>query len=268
MTQWTWDVTLYEGSATYYAEGRMPYSTEVAAAIREHTRGTRLLDVGCGPGALTLPLAPLYAEVVGVDPDPGMLAEAARRSTVDNVTWRQSRAEELPADLGWFDVVTFAQSFHWMDRALVAERMRGHLKPDGYWVHVGATTHQGVPGDDPLRWPRPPWDAVTELVVEYLGTTRRAGQGVLISGETPGGEEDIMRAAGYQRPTRIDVGGGEVVERSVDEIVAAVFSLSSSAPHLFGDQISDFERDLRALLGPGPFAERRREIGLVIWRPR
>jgi len=267
MTQWTWDVSLYEGSATYYSAGRMPYSPEVARAIREHTRGGRLLDVGCGPGSLTLRLAPLYTEVVGVDPDPGMLAEAARRSTVDNVTWRRARAEELPPDLGVFDVVTFAQSFHWMNQPLVAERIRDHLTPDGYWVHVGATTHQGVPGDDPLPWPRPRWDAIQALVVAYLGTTRRAGQGVLSSGETPRGEEDVMRAAGYRGPTRIDVGGGEVIERSTDEIVASMFSLSSSAPHLFGDRISDFETDLRALLGPGPFAERCREIALVIWRP-
>jgi SAM-dependent methyltransferase len=268
MTQWTWDVTLYQGSATYYPEGRMPYSAELARTIREQTGGGRLLDVGCGPGSLTLLLAPLFTEVVGVDPDPGMLAEAARRSTVDNVTWRLTRAEELPADLGVFDVVTFAQSFHWMDRPLVAERVRDLLKPDGYWVHIGATTHQGVPGDDRLPLPRPPWDAIKALVAEYLGSTRRAGQGVLSSGETPGGEEDIMRAAGYKGPTRIDVGGGEVVERSTDEIVASVFSLSGSAPHLFGDRISDFEADLRALLGPGPFAERCREIALVIWRPR
>jgi hypothetical protein len=266
MTQWTWDVSLYEGSATYYSEGRMPYSDAVARAIREHTRDGRLLDVGCGPGSLTLRLAPLYAEVVGVDADPGMLAEAARRSTVDNVTWRPARAEELPADLGVFDVVTFAQSFHWMDRMLVAERVRGFLKPDGYWVHIGATTHQGVPGDDALPWVRPPWDAIQALVVEYLGTTRRAGQGVLPTGDTPGGEEDIMRAAGYQGPTRIDIGGGEVVERTTDEIVASVFSLSSSAPHLFGERLAGFEADLRALLGSGPFAERRREIALVIWR--
>jgi len=91
---------------------------------------------------------------------------------------------------------------------------------------------------------------------------------VLPGVDTPGGEEDVMRAAGYRGPTRFDVGGGEVVERSADEVVAAVFSLSGSAPHLFGDRVADFEADLRALLGPGPFAERRREIALVIWRPR
>jgi SAM-dependent methyltransferase len=270
MTSWTWDVTLYEGSAAYYSDGRMAYPARLAEVIREQTSGDRiggrLLDVGCGPGSLTLLLAPHFTEVVGVDADPGMIAEARGRTTVDNVTWRQVRAEELPADLGSFDVVTFAQSFHWMDQPLVAERVHGMLNPGGFWVHVFATTHQGVPGDDPLPRPRPPWDAVEALVAEYLGPVRRAGQGALASPKS--GEEEVMRAAGYLGPARVEVGGGEIVERTVDEIVASVFSLSGSAPHLFGDRLADFEAELRALLANGPYAERRREIGLVIWRPR
>jgi hypothetical protein len=80
-----------------------------------------------------------------------------------------------------------------------------------------------------------------------------------------------MRAAGFTGPERIDVARGEVVTRSRDEIVAAVFSLSGSTPHLLGAQVAAFERDLRALLAEssptGTFAERTREIALVIWRP-
>jgi hypothetical protein len=80
-----------------------------------------------------------------------------------------------------------------------------------------------------------------------------------------------MRAAGYRGPVSLTVGGGTVLERTEDEIVASVFSLSSAAPHLFGDRLNDFERDLRALLRQGSptgqFAERTRETVLVIWRP-
>jgi hypothetical protein len=59
--------------------------------------------------------------------------------------------------------------------------------------------------------------------------------------------------------------GGGVVTRTVDEIVAATFSLSYAAPGRFGDRRSAFEADLRALLGDGPLCERRRVIGLDIW---
>ena len=54
--------------------------------------------------------------------------------------------------------------------------------------------------------------------------------------------------------------------------MAAVFSLSSAAPHLFGARQADFEADLRALLRraspAGRFSEQMREVALDIWRPR
>lgn len=77
--------------------------------------------------------------------------------------------------------------------------------------------------------------------------------------------------AGYTGSTRIEVGGGQVVDRGIDEIVSAVFSLSGSAPHLFADQLPTFEADLRRLLKSaspsGRFSERTREIAVLIWRP-
>ena len=80
-----------------------------------------------------------------------------------------------------------------------------------------------------------------------------------------------MRGAGYVGPERVHVGGGEVVERSTAEVIAAVFSLSSAAPHLFGDRPANFERDLRSLLHrtspDGRFCEVTREVTLSIWRP-
>lgn len=108
------------------------------------------------------------------------------------------------------------------------------------------------------------------MVTAYLGEVRRAGQGLLPSG-TRGGEEDVLREAGYRGPRRLEIVRGEVVERSADEVAAAVFSLSSSAPHLFGDRLAEFDDDLRSLLRSaspaGVFAERLRDVGVVIWRP-
>ena len=61
------------------------------------------------------------------------------------------------------------------------------------------------------------------------------------------------------------------MDRGIDEIVSAVFSLSSSAPHLFGGRLPAFQADLRDLLlrtSPGGrFSERTRKIAVVVWRP-
>ena len=80
-----------------------------------------------------------------------------------------------------------------------------------------------------------------------------------------------MRAAGSRGPDHVEVGGGTVAARTADEVVASVFSLSSSTPHLFGARVAEFEGELRSLLGDASptvrFAERTREIMLVIWRP-
>jgi SAM-dependent methyltransferase len=266
---WTWDPSLYAGSAGYYAAGRVDYPPTLVTALVEDLSldGTgRLLDVGCGPGSITLLLAPYVAQAVGVDADAEMLAEAARLARqrgVTNVRWRHLRAEQLPADLAPVRLVTLAQSFHWMDRPRVATVLRGLLEPGGALVHVSATTHEGANPDDDA----PPWRAVDDLIAEYLGPRRRAGQGVRPPG--PNDENEIYAAAGFDGPRPIIVPAWPV-ERGIDQIVASVHSLSYAAPHLFGGRLDAFDQDLRALLrnstSTGVFRETMPPIRLDIWR--
>ena len=274
---WRWDETLYAGSAAHYRLGRLPYPIAVADALARAVGldGTqRLLDVGCGPGSLTLLLASRVGTAVGVDADREMIAvasEEAARAGIGNVEWVHLRAEDLPAGLGPFDLVTFAQSFHWMDRRSVAAAVHGMLTSGGACVHVHATTHRGDQSSDRLAHPRPPYAEIDALVRGYLGPVRRAGQGRLPDG-TPGDEAEIFRQAGFAGPTRLEPDTAQVVTRSEDEIVASTFSLSSAAPHLFGARLPAFERDLRRLLRgvspAGRFAERTRNVALDVWRPR
>ncbi len=243
----------------------------IAAAVGLGGR-ERAVDVGCGPGSLTLLLARFVDQIVGIDADAQMIEQAisvAQREKVANVSWRRMRGEDLPADLGPVDLVTFAQSFHWMERLQVAQIVREMLLPRGHCVHVHATTHRGDLSVDPLPRPRPPYEEIDDLVNSYLGGERRAGRSSLPHG-TPQGEDEVFRQAGFDGPSRFELRQGEVIERSIEEIVAATLSLSSSTPHLFGTGLLDFEAELRALLESasdhGRFCERRRDIAFDLWR--
>jgi hypothetical protein len=134
---WEWDETLYAQSAGFYVAGRLAYPKQMAAQIVSAVglgADSRALDVGCGPGSLTLLLAPLVDQIVGIDADAGMIAEvrlAARRAGIGNVAWRRLRGEQLPAGLGDFDLATFAQSLHWMKRVEVLGLVRTMLREGG-----------------------------------------------------------------------------------------------------------------------------------------
>src|SRR4051794_33840746 len=65
--------------------------------------GTRVLDVGTGPGDLAAAAAARGARVTGVDLAPGMLKEARRRHP--DVEFVRADAERLPFADGEFDAV-------------------------------------------------------------------------------------------------------------------------------------------------------------------
>jgi hypothetical protein len=155
-----------------------------------------------------------------------------------------SRAEELPAGLGTFRVVTFAASFHWMDRPLVAATVREMLEPNGVVVHVDNRHQDNLLPDDALA--APPRERIAELRREYLGADRRAGQS--IRNTSPDDEAAVFRGAGFAGPEVVVVPDGRTIVRSTDEMVAETFSMSSTAPHLFGDRLLLFEADLRQVL--------------------
>ena len=77
--------------------------------------GTAALAPGRVPGSLTLMLGRHVEQIVGIDADPEMIKEAiaaVQRGGMVNVSWGQMRGEDLPADLGRVDLVTFVRSFY------------------------------------------------------------------------------------------------------------------------------------------------------------
>lgn len=80
----------------------------------------------------------------------------------------------------------------------------------------------------------------------------------------------MFQQAGFLPAETVTVPDRRAVEQTVDDVVARVFSTSSTAPHLFGDRQADFERDMREILRQaspaGRFAVRLPDNILRIWR--
>jgi SAM-dependent methyltransferase len=248
----SYDPTIYQGAAAHYRYGRPPYSAQFELALTDELGldGTgRLLDGGCGPGILTVRLAHLFEEAVGLDPDPEMLAEgqrAAQQQRITNIRWVRALAEDLPAAApGPYRLVTFGQSFQWTDEPRVAEVVYDMLEPGGVLaliVHtVPGRPRPPSPGIPPL-----PHHEIKALVEKYLGSTRRAGQGT--SPTRTHRFEDVLVKTRFGAPRVLFLPGISNLVRDSESVLSGYFSLSSSAPYLFGDRVYDFANEVRDLL--------------------
>jgi 2-polyprenyl-3-methyl-5-hydroxy-6-metoxy-1,4-benzoquinol methylase len=157
---------LFTGTAWHYARYRpgypKPFFDSIVAQFRLDGTG-RLLDLGCGTGQLTLPLAEHVAEAVGMDPEPEMLTEAAKQAQavgITNATWAQGGSEDLPGNVGRFNLVTMGRSFHWMDRHQVLTALENIIEDDGGLV---------IANDSCLIRPTTQWQrAIEDMQTRFL----------------------------------------------------------------------------------------------------
>jgi ubiquinone/menaquinone biosynthesis C-methylase UbiE len=248
-----YDPTIYLGSAAHYRRGRPAYSPGLEGLLTREAGldgSGRLLDGGCGPGVLTVRLAHLFREAVGLDPDADMLAEGARAAGergITNIRWVRGLAEDLPAVApGPYRLVTFGLSFHWTDEQRVAETVYDLLEPGGVLALIAHTVagrprpHPG-PGVPPI-----PHDEIRALVEKYLGTTRRVGQGV--APVRTHSFQDVLVQTRFGVPQQFFVPGAPDLVRDTESVLSGYLSLAISAPHLFGDRLGEFAAEVRALL--------------------
>ena len=121
----TWDAARYARNARFVSE----LATEMIDVLAPRP-GERILDVGCGDGALSERIAARGAAVVGVDAAADMVA-AARKRGLDA---RVMGGEELRFEAE-FDAVFSNAALHWMRRAdAVIAGVRRALKPGGRFV--------------------------------------------------------------------------------------------------------------------------------------
>lgn len=108
----------FERQARAYADTAQASDAAAHAglvALCAPARDARVLDVACGPGALTLAFAACCGQAVGVDATAAMLAiareQAAARGTL-NVRFEQGDVTALPFADGAFDLAVCRAAFH------------------------------------------------------------------------------------------------------------------------------------------------------------
>ena len=132
--------------------------------------GQRVLDVGCGPGALSTELVGrLGAEAVtAVDPSESFVA--ATRARLPGVDVRTASAEALPFDDGGFDATLAQLVVHFMSDPVAGLREMGRVTRDGGGVAACVWDHAG--GGGPLATF---WNAAHELDVDVIDESKLAG---------------------------------------------------------------------------------------------
>jgi 2-polyprenyl-6-hydroxyphenyl methylase / 3-demethylubiquinone-9 3-methyltransferase len=200
--QW-WDVCGPMAALHKFNPVRLAYIRDRAAAHfgRDAKRldsfaGLRMLDIGCGGGILSEPLARLGASVVGADPSESNIAVARNHAAQSGVSidYRNVTAEALAGAGESFDVVLAMEVVeHVADLGLFVEIAAGMVKPGG--LLFVATLNRTVKSfalaivgaEYILRWlPRGThqWDKFVtpnelEIAIEQAGMQIKAETGVV-----------------------------------------------------------------------------------------
>ncbi|WP_435358362.1 class I SAM-dependent methyltransferase [Haloarchaeobius sp. DFWS5] len=236
----------FASTEEYYARFRPGYCEEAFDLLAERFAlddEARVLDLGCGAGQLTVPMAQRAGAVVAMDPNEAMLAkaeervEAAGRSNVEFVVGSDADLPNHIDDLRPLRLTTMGRSFHWTNQERTLEHLFEATEPGG---GVALMTDQ-----EWLTRGREPWQAaVYEIAAEYLDDLPECVDPEEIEYDDPWAKK--LAAFGFE-DTQTDEFRFER-EWTVDEVVGYVFSLSYCSPQKFGDDMAAFEANVRERL--------------------
>lgn len=156
--------------------------SEVFVAFAGVCEGNKVLDVGCGPGALTAHLLSVGAEVTAIDPSPPFID--AIRERFPDVDVRRGTAEELPYETGTFDATLAQLVVHFMTDPVVGLRQMARVTRRGGVIAACVW-------DGPAGALAPFWDAVHMI-------DREAEDEALLAGARMGHLAGLFEAAGLR----------------------------------------------------------------------
>jgi SAM-dependent methyltransferase len=254
----------FRSTVPFYAASRVPYPEALVSLVVAHcglSVGSRMLDLGCGPGLLALAFAPHVGAVVAVDPEPAMLeaAEAGARAAGVTLTTIRGSSYDLDGSFGSFDLVTIGRAFHWMDRPATLRALDRLIEPAGA-IALFHDSHLDAREND---W-RPVFKQVTDAFGGEQGWShrRQTGPRWVI-------QESVLLVSPFRRLERLGV-----VERrdlTIDRLVGRALSMSGTSPDALGERRALFEATLRDALAPfatdGALAELVETSALIARRP-
>jgi SAM-dependent methyltransferase len=249
-------------AAGYYHRFRHGYPGAVIEALVEAfglTRQDVLVDLGCGTGQLTLPVANYLRAVVGVDVEPDMLEHgrrAARDADARNVIWMLGGDTDIPALrrlLGENSVAaaTIAQALHWMKHQELFRAVVPLLRPGGGIAVVTNGT--------PLWLQDTDWSlALRDFLEHWLGTTLTYACGTDEQSQLR--YRDDLAAAGFDvSATAVDY----VASLDTDQLTGSVYSaMGSHMPD--ASQRPVFAEQLRAALAPNDHFSEAVHVAIVV----
>ncbi len=211
-----------------------------------------VIDVGCGTGQLTLPIARRVRTVLGVDPEPDMLQrgrEAATEQGVGNAIWIMGSDGDM-ATLGGALVhhsvgaVTIAQALHWMDHDRLFSSVAALARPGGGVAVVTNGT--------PLWLQESAWSqALRAYLEEWLDTKANATCGTDAESQQRYG--DSLEAAGFDLS---EASFDYTDELGIHDVVGGVYSALGADRLPAHERRADFSDALWRVLKPHqPFVE-------------
>ena len=131
--------------ALLYAKFRPTYPPRAKELIADFVKRNgggfqKMVDVACGSGQSTFYIANLFSKVCGVDISQVQVSQAQEKSkelNCDNVEFYVGAAEKMPFADKSVDMVTCAQSLHWLDENKFYAEANRILKSKGVLVAYG-----------------------------------------------------------------------------------------------------------------------------------